>query len=666
MRQRTDTATRYADNIESPLPDWMIMRRRPLYWTLGTLLTVIVLIALALALLDWNWMRGPIGRKVTEMTGREFVIKGPLEVKLRWPLASVHAQDVSFANPPWARERQMFTVANAHILLDLSQLIRRKLYIPEAHLGHPVVNLEKLPDGRRNWLLDKQQRDEKARVPIGRLALDEGRLIFDEVAAKTHIELDLSTIVANSTAGSIPGDLPVIFKARGQFHGTPLDLKGSGGPVLSLHDETTPYPLKMTGRAGPTTITVDGMVTSLSKLSALDMKIKLGGKNVADLYTLFGAALPQTGPYNTAGHLIRQGKSWRYENFTGVVGKSDIAGNIQVDLGGKRPQLTADLNSRALLLSDLGPAVGTKPGGNAAQVKKPAGGRVLPEMPFSIKKWDTIDADVTLRAKSLKQTEDLPLEDLTAHAILKDQVLTLDPLDFGIAGGDIKMKVKLEGQKDPIHAELKGQARKLLLARLVPGVQLSKTSIGQINGDFELSGTGNSVGRMLATSNGKVAMVVAGGEISRMMMEMAGLHLPEILMLKLTGDQVIRIHCGIADFAVKGGVMHTNTLVFDTQVTRIDGTGTIDLQKEQLNLTLQPNTKKTSLASLQSPIYMRGSFSRPEVKLDKTAIATRALGAIALGIVNPFLALLPLVETGPGMDSDCGKLVKTTQARIKP
>lgn len=642
------------------------MRRRPLYWTLGTALTVIVLIVLALALLDWNWMRGPIGRKVTEMTGREFVIKGPLEVKLRWPLASVHAQDVTFANPPWARERQMFTVADAHLLLDLSQLIRRKLYIPEARLGHPVVNLEKLPDGRRNWLLDKQQRDETARMPIGLLALDEGRLNFDEVAVKTHIELDLSTRIANSAAGSKPGDLPVVFKARGQFHGEPLDLTGSGGPVLSLHDETTPYPLKMTGRAGPTTITADGTVTSLSKLSALDMKIKLGGKNVADLYTLFGAALPHTGPYNTAGHLIRQGKSWRYEKFTGTVGKSDIAGNIQVDLGGKRPMLTADLNSRALLLSDLGPAVGAKAGGTAATVKKPPGGRVLPDMPFSIKKWDSIDADVKLRAKSLKQTEDLPLEDLIAHAILKDQVLTLDPFDFGVAGGEIRMNVKLDGQKDPIHADLKGQVRKLLLSRLAPKVKLSKGSIGQINGDFALSGNGNSVGRMLASSNGKVAMVVAGGEISRMMMEMAGLHLPEIIMLKLTGDQVIKIHCGIADFNVKDGVMHANALVFDTAVTRIDGSGTIDLQKEQLNLTLQPNTKKTSLASLQSPIYVRGSFSDPDIKLDSTVIATRTLGAIALGIINPFLALLPLVETGPGLDSDCGKLVKTTQGKIKP
>jgi AsmA protein len=36
----------------------------------------------------------------------------------------------------------------------------------------------------------------------------------------------------------------------------------------------------------------------------------------------------------------------------------------------------------------------------------------------------------------------------------------------------------------------------------------------------------------------------------------------------------------------------------------------------------------------------------------------RAIGAIALGIVNPLLALLPLIDAGPGKDSDCGQLVR--------
>ena len=48
------------------------------------------------------------------------------------------------------------------------------------------------------------------------------------------------------------------------------------------------------------------------------------------------------------------------------------------------------------------------------------------------------------------------------------------------------------------------------------------TTIGQINGEIDLSGQGNSVGRMLASSNGKVGLVVSNGEISEMMMQPTG------------------------------------------------------------------------------------------------------------------------------------------------
>ena len=42
----------------------------------------------------------------------------------------------------------------------------------------------------------------------------------------------------------------------------------------------------------------------------------------------------------------------------------------------------------------------------------------------------------------------------------------------------------------------------------------------------------------------------------------------------------------------------------------------------------------------------------------------RAGGALALAVVAPVAALLPLVNTGPGEDSECAALL--AQARVKP
>jgi len=222
--------------------------------------------------------------------------------------------------------------------------------------------------------------------------------------------------------------------------------------------------------------------------------------------------------------------------------------------------------------------------------------------------------------------------------------------------------ISLDGHQDPIQAQARVKTRKIQVARLFPTVTLNRNSIGQINGEFELKGSGNSVRSMLASADGKVGLVVARGEISQMMMETAGIHLWEMLQLKVTGDKLVKLRCGVADFAVKQGVPQANVLVFDTEVTTLFGTGSIDLGHEKLDLTLRQKTKNISPLALRSPIHIRGSFARPEFRVDKARMSTRALGAIALGMLNPILALPPLIDTGPGSDSDCRQLVRDARA----
>jgi AsmA protein len=118
----------------------------------------------------------------------------------------------------------------------------------------------------------------------------------------------------------------------------------------------------------------------------------------------------------------------------------------------------------------------------------------------------------------------------------------------------------------------------------------------------------------------------------------------------------------VADFDVKDGIMHVDALILDTEVTTVVGAGSIDLAQEQLDLTLTQKTKNTSPVALRPPIYVRGSFANPDVELDKARLAARGLGALALGFINPLLALIPLIEAGPGKDSDCGQLVRDARA----
>ena len=628
-------------------------RPRPLKWLAAavlSLLAAVVLALLVLAVVGWNWARGPLQDLALEKTGRALLIGGDLNVHWAWPAPRLQAQAVQFANPPWASAPQMLSADEVDLGIDLSELLRGRLAFTELRLTRPRVFLEQASGGRKTWLLDRLQTDESARLSIERVQLDQGELSYVDPARKTAVQATLSTV-----------DAATLFNATGQYEGQPLSAEGSGGPVLALRDQTLPYPLKLVATLGRTRVQAEGSVTGLLEPSAVDLQIALQGDSLASLFPIIGIGLPRTPAYRTTGHLVRSGTLWRYDATAATVGHSDLAGSLQVETAGARPMLSGALTSRRLDLADLGPAIGAAPVASGTASK-----RVLPELPLATDHWDSVNADVTLKAKSLVRDKALPLENLQLRLRLDDRLMTLDPLDFGLAGGRLKAQVTLDSRSTPLRGKARLQLRGVQLGKLLPTVDLSKTSIGQLNGDITLAGQGASVGRMLATADGRVSLVAQNGEISRLMMEQIGLHLLEILQLNLTGDQTVPLRCAVADFDVARGVMQARALVLDTSVNTVVGNGQIDLAKETFDLRFVPRTKVSSLVALRGPVYVTGPFAQPVVRLDTARIVARGAGALALGLLNPLLALLPLFEAGPGADNPCAELVREAQSKAPP
>jgi AsmA protein len=317
-----------------------------------------------------------------------------------------------------------------------------------------------------------------------------------------------------------------------------------------------------------------------------------------------------------------------------------------------------DLTSKVLNFADLGPLVGTK---------EPRESGVLPDAPFDAERWDSVDADVRIRAGTIKRPEQLPLEKLATRIQMRDKVLSLDPLEFGIAGGRLAGPIRLDGNKQPIRGDIRMRVQKLQLAKLFPTVKQAQGSIGDINGLVELAGSGDSVGKMLGSANGKIGVYMDDGKISQFLMELVALDLWDVARIKLRGDKDIEIRCAIADFGVKGGIAQANALVFDTTVTNVSGGGTINLKTEEMDLNLKPRPKDSGVGSLRTPLHIKGTFGDPDIGPDMGKLTARGAGAIALGILNPLLAVLPLMEEGKGKDSPCAELIaQATSSKKKP
>ena len=613
---------------------------RALKWLGGTVAVLFVVIALFFTF-GLNLLKGPITRAVSNSLGRELVIEGDLRPVWSWVHPRLRAEGVRFANADWGKADYLLNAEAVEASISVLPLLAGRLVLPDVHLQGAELSLEQDADGRKNWILKEEPEDQKkeSRLFVKLLTVNQGRLRWEDAWREHSFVADLST-----------DDTGISFTGEGTYSGMPLKAKGHAGQVLAIRDVNTPFPINAEIKIGDTAASLEGTLTGLVGFKGIDLKIKqLSGKTMEDLYWIIGLALPDSSPYKLSGRLLRTDGMWRFENFAGKVGESDLAGTLQVDTGGERPYMHGELVSKVLNFADLGPLVGTN--------QPREGGGVLPDAPFNVERWESLDSDIRLRAGTIKRPEQLPIENLSTHWQLRDKVLSLDPLEFGIAGGKLAGTIKVDGNRDPVRGSINMRVRQLQLAKLFPTVKQAQGSIGDLNGLVELTGTGASVGELLGSSNGKIGIYMDGGKISRFMMELIALQLWDAARIKLKGDEEIDIRCAIADFGVKGGVAQANAFVFDTAVVNVGGSGTINLKNEEMDLQLKPEPKDRGIGSLRTPLHVKGTFGHPNVGPDMGKLVIRGAGTIAMGILNPLLAIIPLIEEGKGKDSPCGELI---------
>jgi uncharacterized protein involved in outer membrane biogenesis len=147
---------------------------------------------------------------------------------------------------------------------------------------------------------------------------------------------------------------------------------------------------------------------------------------------------------------------------------------------------------------------------------------------------------------------------------------------------------------------------------------------------------------------------MGSGQISNLLMELAGIDIAEALKFLVTKDRKVPIRCAFGDFSVDNGLMQSRALAFDTADTIIVGNGKISLKDETLDLELRPRPKDRSILALRSPLVVGGSFKDPSFHPDLKRLGLRGAVAIALGSIAPPAALLATLELGPGKDSNCG------------
>jgi uncharacterized protein involved in outer membrane biogenesis len=645
-----------------------------------------------LLVFDWNWLRGPVGRLASARLNREVVIEGDLRVH-PWSLSpKAEALGVRIAQPDWAPKTgpqagTMARIDRIAVQIRLPALFRGDVVLPLLAVDRPDVKLLRDASGRANWTFgDPNAPKTPLKLPaIQHFVINDGKLRYED---KQRDIFFLGMVSSNEQAIG-QGRGRFVLEGDGRLNGAPFTARVTGGPLLNISPRR-PYPFDATVDAGSTHILAKGEVTKPFDLGRFETQLAVSGTDLNRLYTLTGLTLPNTPPYRINGHLTRNGERFDFNRLTGRVGDSDVAGDLFVLMGRKRPYLEADLRSRRLDFDDLGSLVGAAPatgrgetasaGQKVEAVQRDATKRLLPDATLQVDRVKAMDAKVKYQALAVN-APNLPLRKVRATVTLDSGVLILDPLAFTFSRGDLAGKVRLDANPKVPRTDLDMRLSNAKLEDFIPIRSGGQPAImGGVMARAKLTGYGNSVHRAASSANGQVTLVAPRGQMRQAFAELLGVNASKGLLLLLgKSNRQTDIRCAVADFSVKDGVMHANRIVADTGVVLARGKGTVDLQNERLDLRLEGDSKKPRLVRLFIPITLRGPLMAPKVGLDTGSAVAQGGVAAALGtLLSPLAAILPFVTGGGAKDADCAALVaeargdgapvkvsQTTPARVK-
>ena len=492
--------------------------RRLLRWTLWTILLAVLFmvatflyVSLAGITIDASPLKAGIARTFSDHLGRTVRFDGPMRLEISGR-PRIHVGGFHIANAPGFDGPDLASLGDAKLALDLWALLHGRLRIEEFIGSDVQVRLQNHADGANNWTfrLPKSPADAAASEPkagpdmvgpgrvlavldVRRVALERLDVEYVGPSGKAHY-FDLHTLTASS-----PIDQPFALALNGAVEKAfPYRLDLRAGTLSDLASDN-PWPVQLKLTFLSSTLTVNGAVRG----SGGEVRFEIRTGNLTEFERLIQRELPKVGATTLSGTIAFAPRRIALKQLRGVMGRTTLAGEVDIDYTGARPRVTGALVTPTL---DLRPFLGEKaepesaPPASLAELY-----RNLSDAAFSLHRLNDLDADVVLRVErwlSLPgNVRDAALEirlehgrlELPVRATIADVALSGRAIADGTAS-PAKFRLAL-GTRD---SDLGG------LAELLFGARGIKGELGRF--DLRLSAAGDRIGELTRSLDVRLAV----------------------------------------------------------------------------------------------------------------------------------------------------------------
>ncbi|MFN4283326.1 MAG: AsmA family protein [Alphaproteobacteria bacterium] len=307
--------------------------------------------------IDWTRYRDTIAAEIERAAGRKVVIAGTVEASLL-PTPRLLLNDARFGNIPGASSPEMARLRSLEARVALLPLFSGQIVVESFVLREPVVTLEVLADGRRNWVFDADPAAAQASlwddqpfvapesVQLQNASITNGTVIYRN--ALNGDEERFENVNARVVADSLAGPLRAAGEAR--VGGKPARFTLAAGRFDFRHATATPLnaTVDLMGPGGNTlrgALAFNGTAQFAPGLK-LSGKARLGGADFAAALASFGPTGELPGllgqPFSLEGKLTTDGDKADIEGLVAQLGEVRSQGKAALTFVGPRdgkPQL---------------------------------------------------------------------------------------------------------------------------------------------------------------------------------------------------------------------------------------------------------------------------------------------------------------------------------------
>lgn len=633
-------------------------------YALGALLLVGVVGTGLLLAFDGDRLKELAASKASEAAGRRVEIHGGLSFDPWSWTPQAHARDIVIQNLAWGSRPDMARIAEADVRIRLKPMFLGRLEIESLRLVRPDVLLESNGE-EANWNFGAPEdeddlAEQRADFPVvHRLVVEGGRFGYRSPQRDEPIDVEIERLEMKT----VGFEQPVELAGNGRYKGEPIELQGRLAPFRQLRDESRPYEVDLQGRIGKTRLAVGGGIRGPEGYSRIQIDIKTEGQTLAEFHEWFDLPLPETGPYALSGILEQQGETWSLRGLQARLGDSEMHGDIRF-LAGQTPlRVEGDLKSDKIVLKDLAPFLGgedettRKPGpgtGKSPPDKAAKNARLLSDVPFSLEKLPRMNADIRFAGKAVSEGA-LDVRNIEAHLKLDGGKLIFEPLAFGLARGQVRLRLNFDTSPQPPTLAAGVDVSGIDLNALLSMIGVDSKSAGLVRGKVDIETRGRSQHELAANAAGGGILVMEGGRIENLLLEAIALDLQEAIGQWASGDKsMARINCLAMPMPIRNGQLIADPWLFDTSDALVEIRGVVDLRSETVDVTLKPYPKDFSLFNSLTSITIKGDLAKRTASVN----ALEAAGKLALKtLAAPLMTVLSgQIEKEAKERTPCGRL----------